>query len=154
MVRILFVCLGNICRSAMAECVMSDLVAHNGLTGKIEVDSAGTSSWEVGNEMYGPAKKKMREYGVPLLGHVARKITPSDYVRFDLIIYMDKSNLSAMRKIIGEDAQRKTHMLLEFCDNPHEVADPWYTGDFETAYQDISAGCKSLLDYVIAVYDL
>lgn len=145
MTRILFVCLGNICRSPMAEYVMRDLVRQAGLEDKIQVASAATSREELGNPVYPPARRKLAEHGIACEGHSARQMTAADYDRFDLLIGMDQNNLRNMNRICGGDPQHKLRMLMDYTDRPGEVADPWYTGDFERTWQDVLAGCQGLL---------
>lgn len=146
MTRILFVCLGNICRSPMAEYVMRDLVRQAGLEDKIQVASAATSREELGNPVYPPARRKLAEHGIACEGHAARQMTAADYDRFDLLIGMDQNNLRNMNRICGGDPQHKLRMLMDYTDRPGEVADPWYTGDFERTWQDVLAGCQGLLE--------
>ena len=148
MTKILFVCHGNICRSTMAACVFADLAARAGLSERCIVDSAATSTEEIGNPIYPPAARKLREKGVPILPHAARQITRRDYESFDLIVAMDEYNLRNLRRRIP-DSQEKYRLLLSVTDRPGEVADPWYTRDFETAYQDILRGCRGLLEALI-----
>lgn len=145
MTRILFVCLGNICRSPMAEYVIRDLVRQAGLEDKIQVASAATSREELGNPVYPPARRKLAEHGIACEGHSARQMTAADYDRFDLLIGMDQNNLRNMNRICGGDPQHKLRMLMDYTDRPGEVADPWYTGDFERTWQDVLAGCQGLL---------
>ena len=144
MTRILFVCHGNICRSTMAECVFTDLAARSGAAERFVIDSAATSTEEIGNPIYPPAARKLREKGVPILPHRARQITERDYKEFDLIVAMDEYNLRNLRRRLPDTAG-KYRLLLDFTDRPGEVADPWYTGDFETAYRDILEGSRGLL---------
>ncbi len=145
MTKILFVCHGNICRSIMAQCVFADLAERAGAAERFEIDSAAVSAEELGNPIYPPAARKLREKGVPILPHAARQITKGDCERFDLIVAMDEYNLRGLRRRLPDSAG-KYRLLLSFTDRPGEVADPWYTGDFETAYRDILAGCQGLLD--------
>lgn len=146
MTKILFVCLGNICRSPMAEFVMKDLVKQAGLEGQFRIDSAATSREELGNPVYGPARRKLAEHGISCGVHRARKLQPRDYSEYDLLIGMDQANIRNMGRICGGDPQRKIHLLLDYAGRPgQEVADPWYTGNFEIAWQDILQGCQGLL---------
>ena len=145
MIKVLFVCHGNICRSIMAQCVFVDLAERAGAADRFEIDSAAVSAEELGNPIYPPAARKLREKGVPILPHTARQITKGDCDRFDLIVAMDEYNLRGLRRRLPDSAG-KYRLLLSFTDRPGEVADPWYTGDFETAYRDILAGCRGLLD--------
>ena len=145
-VKILFVCHGNICRSAMAECVMDMLIRQRGLEDALSADSAATSAEEIGNPIYPPAARKLREKGVPVLPHAARRMTAADYEEYDLLLGMEERNLVNMRRIAGGDPEGKIRRLLDAAPRPRDVADPWYTGDFETAYRDIAEGCQALLD--------
>ena len=148
MIRVLFVCLGNICRSPMAECIFKQMVAKRGLTEQFYINSAATSTEEWGNPIYPPARRKLQEMGVPLTDHRAVQMNAGDYARYDLLIGMDANNLRAMRRIAGGDPDGKLHRLLDYTDAPGDVADPWYTGDFDAAYDDISRGCQALLDHL------
>ena len=148
MMRILFICHGNICRSPMAEFVMKDLVRKAGLESQFHIESAATSTEEIGNPVYPPARRKLAEHGISSDGHAARQLRNEDYDRFDLLIGMDKANLRNMYRICGGDFDNKMHLLMEFAGHPDsEVADPWYTGDFESTWQDVLAGCQGLLNY-------
>ena len=148
MIRILFVCHGNICRSPMAEFVMRDLVEKAGLSGQITVASAATSTEEIGNPVYPPARRKLAEYGISCAGHAARQLTRKDYDQFDWLIGMDFANLRNMRRMCGGDEQDKIHLLMDYTHRPGEVADPWYTGNFEATWQDVREGCEGLLQYL------
>ena len=146
MIKILFVCHGNICRSPMAEFVMKDLVEKAGLGERLYIESAATSREEIGNPVYPPARRKLAEHGIGCEGHAARQITARDYQDFDLLIAMDSANLRNMRRFYGGDPAGKIHMLLDYAGRPgEEVADPWYTGDFQATWEDVSAGCAGLL---------
>ncbi len=145
MTKLLFVCLGNICRSPMAEFVMRDLVEREGLGDRFEIASAGTSSEEYGNPVYPPARRKLAEHHISCAGKTARPLRAEDYQRWDLLIGMDESNLRNMRRICGGDPEGKIHALMDYTDRPGEVADPWYTGNFEATWQDVSEGCRGLL---------
>ena len=140
-VRILFVCLGNICRSPMAEFIMKDMVARAGLTDKIYVESAATSYEEEGNDMYPPAKRKLDLEGVPYARRQARRIEAADYGRFDLIIGMERRNIAGIMRVVRNDPDHKVRMLLD-----HDIADPWYTGNFDRTYDDLVEGCSALLE--------
>ena len=145
MTRILFVCLGNICRSPMAEFVMKDLVRQEGLAWKYEIASAATGSEELGNPVYPPARRKLAEHGLSCAGKTARCLTKADYGEYDLLIGMDRMNLKNMQRLYGGDPEGKIHLLMDYADRPGEVADPWYTGDFEETWQDVCEGCRGLL---------
>ena len=145
MTKILFICHGNICRSPMAEFVMKDLVQKAGLEKKFQIASAATSTEEIGNPVHPPARRKLAEHGIQCGGHSARQLTNGDHDQYDLLIGMDQANLRNMRRICGEGSVNKMHLLLDFTDRPGDVADPWYTGDFEATWQDVLAGCQGLL---------
>ncbi len=146
MVRILFICHGNICRSPMAEFYMRDLVERSGLAGRFQIASAATSTEEIGNGVYPPARRKLAEHGISCTGHAARQLTRRDYERFDLLIGMDSANIRNMTRICGGDPQGKICRLLDFTGRPGDVADPWYTGDFEATWRDVDEGCRGLLE--------
>ncbi len=145
MIKILFVCHGNICRSPMAEFIMKKLVKDAHCGKDFSIDSCAVSSEEIGNGIYPPARRKLIEKGVPFDGHRARRITWEDYLSADYVIAMDRSNLSLLSRITHGDPDRKVHLLLSFAGRSADISDPWYSGDFETAYQDISEGCAALL---------
>ena len=145
MKKILFVCLGNICRSPMAEFVMKDLVRKVGMTSQFKVASAATSREEIGNPVYPPARRKLSEHGIACDGHAARQLTKRDYDECNLLIGMDSANLRNMQRICGGDPDSKLRLLMDYTDRPGDVADPWYTGDFEATWQDVLAGCQGLL---------
>ena len=145
MIRILFVCHGNICRSPMAEFVMKDLVRREGLSDRFEIASAATSTEEIGNPVYPPARRKLAEHGISCRGKTARQLQRRDYARWDLLIGMDAANLRNMRRICGGDPEGKLHLMLDYTDRPGSVADPWYTDDFEAAWKDVNDGCRGLL---------
>lgn len=148
--RILFVCHGNICRSPMAAFVMQDLVKKAGLEADFEIASAATSTEEIGNPVYPPARRKLAEHGISCASHSARQLTKSDYAEYDLLIGMDHANIRNMNRICGGDAQDKIHLLMDYSSSiGKEVADPWYTGDFEATWQDVLAGCQGLLRTLI-----
>ncbi|MBQ9534206.1 MAG: low molecular weight phosphotyrosine protein phosphatase [Prevotella sp.] len=148
MKRILFVCYGNICRSPMAEFVMKDLVCKAGLEDKIYIESAATSTEEIGNEVYPPARRKLAEHGISCKGKTARQMTRGDYDRFDLIVGMEGWNLRNMERICGGDPEDKIHLLMDYTDRPGEVADPWYTGNFDATWRDVAEGCEGLLQWI------
>ena len=145
MTRILFICHGNICRSPMAEFVMKDLVKKAGLEAKFHIESAATSTEEIGNPVYLPARRKLAEHGIDCTGKTAQQLRNSDYDAFDLLIGMDRANLRNMHRICGGDFAGKLHLLMDYTDHPGDVADPWYTDDFETTWRDVLAGCRGLL---------
>ncbi len=145
MKKILFVCHGNICRSPMAEFVMKDLVKKVGLASQFHIESAATSREEIDNPVYPPARRKLAEHGISCDGHAARQLTNADYEKYDLLIGMDRDNLRDMYHICGGDPDGKLRLLMDYTDRPDDVADPWYTGDFESTWQDVLAGCQGLL---------
>ena len=147
MKRILFVCHGNICRSPMAEFVMKHLVSNQRRSDDFYIESAATSTEEIGNEVYPPAKRKLAEHGISCKGKTARQMIRADYDRFDLLIGMDEWNIRNMTRICGGDPEGKIHKLLDFTNRPGDVADPWYTGNFEATWQDVLLGCQCLLNY-------
>lgn len=144
--KILFVCHGNICRSPMAEFCMKKLVAESGRSDAFEIASAATSTEELGNSVYPPARRLLNSKGIDCSGKYARQITAADYGRYDLIVGMDNANMRNMRRFWNGDPQNKLRMLLDFTDRPGEVADPWYSGDFETTWRDVFEGCSRLLE--------
>ena len=146
--HILFVCHGNICRSPMAEFIMKDLVAKEGLSGRFHIESAATSTEEIGNEVYPPAKQKLAEHGISCKGKTARQMTAADYNRFDLLIGMDRWNLRNMKAICGGDPDNKIHLLMDYTKRPGEVADPWYTGNFDATWRDVLEGCSALQESI------
>lgn len=145
MFKMLFVCHGNICRSPMAEFVMKDLVKKAGLESQFHIESAATSTDAIGSPVYSPARRKLAEHGISCTGKTARQLTRSDYNKYDLLIGMDRANLRNMQRICGGDSDGKIHLLMEFTDRPGDVADPWYTDDFETTWRDVLEGCQRLL---------
>lgn len=146
MIKILFVCHGNICRSPMAEFVMKDLVKKAGRASEFEIASAATSTEEIGNPVYPPARRKLAEHGISCTGKTARQLTRADYGRWDLLIGMDQANLRNMRLLFPNDPEQKLHLLMDYTSRPGQVADPWYTGDFEATWRDVLEGCQGLLD--------
>lgn len=146
MIKILFICHGNICRSPMGEFILKDLAAKAGLADRFQIESAATSTEEIGNPVYPPARRKLAQHGIDCAGKTARQLTAADYGRFDLLLGMDRANIRNMTRICGGDPQGKIHLLMEYAGHPgREVADPWYTGDFEAAWDDVLAGCQGLL---------
>ena len=144
--RILFVCHGNICRSPMAEFVMKDMVSRKHLENLFEIASAATSREELGNPVYPPARKTLTKHGIACAGHRARQMTRADYDDYDLIVCMDQRNIRNALKITGGDPERKIVLLLDYADRAgEEVADPWYTGNFDATWDDVVSGCEGLL---------
>lgn len=146
MTKILFVCHGNICRSPMAEFVMKDLVAKAGVEGQFFIASAATSTEEIGNPVYPPARQELARHGISCQGKRAVQLRREDYGIYDLLLGMDHWNLKNMQRMLGGDPEGKIHLLMEFSQRPNgEIADPWYTGDFETTYGDVLESCQGLL---------
>ena len=146
MIKILFICHGNICRSPMGEFILKDLAAKAGLADRFQIESAATSTEEIGNPVYPPARRKLAQHGIDCAGKTARQLTAADYGRFDLLLGMDRANIRNMTRICGGDPQGKIHLLMEYAGHPgREVADPWYTGDFDATWDDVLAGCQGLL---------
>ncbi len=146
MIRILFVCLGNICRSPMAEFMMKDLVRRRGLSDRFEIASAATSSEELGNPVYPPARRMLAAHGIDCAGKTARQMCRADYDRYDWLIGMEQSNLRRMTAICGGDPAGKISRLLDGTPRPRDIADPWYTGDFQATWDDLTEGLQALLD--------
>lgn len=142
--KILFICLGNICRSPMAECIMADLLAKAGIDG-IEVASAGTSSEEDGNDINPKSLAQLSKAGIPSRPHYAHRMTAKEAAAADLIVCMDGYNLGTLKRMVPASQRAKLHRLLDFTGNPRDVDDPWYTGDYSVAFADIMEGCKALL---------
>lgn len=149
MTKILFVCHGNICRSPMAEFVMKHLVESKKLDSEIYVESAATSTEEIGNDIHPGTRRKLTEVGIPFKKRQARQITKRDYDLFDYIIVMDTNNIRNMKRIIKDDSGHKVFKLLEFAESQNDIADPWYTGNFDRTYEDILKGCTGLLNKLI-----
>ncbi|MDD3252189.1 MAG: low molecular weight phosphotyrosine protein phosphatase [Lachnospiraceae bacterium] len=146
MIKILFVCHGNICRSTMAESIMTDYVRRAGLADQFEIASAATSTEEIGNGVHYGTQEKLRREGIPLVEHRAVQMTRADYDHYDYLIGMDSANIRNMGRIAGGDPQHKICRLLDFSDRMGmDIADPWYTGDFDETYRDIVEGCTGLL---------
>ena len=149
MTNILFVCHGNICRSPMAEFVMKDLVKKAGMENVFSIASAATSTEEIGNPVYPPARRKLSEHGISCAGKTARQLRRADYEHYDYLVGMDSANFRNMQRICGGDPEGKISLLLDYTDHPGSVADPWYTGDFEATWQDVLAGCRGLLAKIL-----
>ena len=146
MIRILFVCHGNICRSPMAELLFSRLAADAGRAEEFQVASAAVSSEELGNPVYPPVRRLLGSLGISCAGKYARQMDAGDYRKYDLLIGMDSGNIRGMKRICGGDPENKMYRLMSFAGEERDVADPWYSGDFETAYADILAGVSALLE--------
>ena len=146
MIKILFICHGNICRSPMAEFIMKDLVEKAGMSGRFEIASAATSAEELGNPVYPPARRILAEHGLRCAGKTARQMTRRDYDQWDYLIGMEKYNLRNMQRITGGDPEGKMRLLLSFAGSGGDIEDPWYTGNFSKVYQQIERGCQALLE--------
>ncbi len=148
MYKILFVCHGNICRSPMAEFLMKRLVEQKGVSDKFHIESAATSCEEIGNPVYPPTKRILEKYGIDCSKKRARRINKSDGEKFDYIICMDSRNLTNIERLLPPDAMKKVSRLLDFADNPRDVADPWYTGDFKSTERDVLEGTQGLYNHI------
>ena len=146
MVKILFICHGNICRSTMAEQVMKHMVAQRGIADDFFIDSAATSTEEIGAPVHHGTRRKLAQAGIPCGNHRARQVTWADYRNFDLIIGMDSANIRNLNRILKGDPEGKVRKMLDYTDRPGDVADPWYTGNFDVTYDDILQGCTALLE--------
>ena len=143
-IKILFVCHGNICRSTMAQSVFQDMVNKAGLADRFEIDSAATSTEEIGNPPHHGTSAELRSHGIPVVPHRARQLTKADAAHYDYLIGMDTANICNLRRMTGADD--KIYKLLAFADIGRDVADPWYTGDFAATYADVTLGCERLLE--------
>ncbi|MCM1264370.1 MAG: low molecular weight phosphotyrosine protein phosphatase [Butyrivibrio sp.] len=148
MIRILFVCHGNICRSPMAESIMTHMVRQQHLENRFIIASAATSREEIGNTPHYGTVGKLRSVGIPLVPHRAVQMTKEDYNKYDYLIGMDQMNLRNMMRILISDEEHKVYRLLDFGNRPRDIADPWYTGNFDVTYDDIVEGCESFLEYL------
>ena len=152
MIKVLFVCQGNICRSPMAEFIFKDMLARRGMADKFYVASAATSTEEIwngiGNPVYPPARRKLAEYGIRSDGHHARRMERSDYEKYDYLIGMEERNRRNMLRILGKDPEKKVSLLLDYADEHGDIADPWYTGNFDITYRDVVRGCEGFLTYL------
>lgn len=150
MIKILFVCHGNICRSPMAEAVFRHMLEERGLGERFAVDSAAVSAEEIGNPVYPEANRTLVAHGLPASNHHAWQLTRADYDRYDFFIGMDQENIYRMRQIFGGDSQHKVGLLLAYTEHPREVEDPWYTGRFDRVFDLITQGCQALLETLLA----
>lgn len=148
MIKVLFICHGNICRSPMAEFVMKDLVKKKGIEEQFYIASAATSTEEIGNPVYPPARRKLAQVGIRTDGKTARQMTRQDYDKFDYLIGMEDVNVRNMLRITGGDPDGKISRLLDYTGRPGNIADPWYTGNFDDTYDDVLKGCESLIEYL------
>ena len=149
MIKILFICHGNICRSAMAEFIMKKMVSDAGFGERFEIASAATSTEEIGNPVYPPAKEMLAAHGIGCSGKTARQMKPDDYIYYDMLVGMDQENMYYMKRMYGGGTDKKLHLLLDYSDHPRDVADPWYTRDFQAAWDDIYEGCTALTRYLL-----
>ena len=145
MIKVLFICHGNICRSPMAEFVMKDMVEKAGVAWNFEIASAATSTEELGNPVYPPAQRELARHGISCAGKTARQLSRADYDAYDLLVGMDTANIRNMHRICGGDREGKISLLLNWAGEDRSVADPWYTGDFKATWQDVNAGCAAIL---------
>ncbi len=148
MIKVLFVCHGNICRSPMAEFVFKDMVGKEGLSHKFEIASAATSREEIGNPVHHGTRNKLAPLGISVAGKTAVQITKKDYDHYDYILVMDENNRRNLNRLLGRPSLSKVHGLLDFSRNPRSIADPWYTGNFDVTYDDIVEGCRSFLAWL------
>ena len=149
MIKILFLCHGNICRSTMCESVMTHLVNRKNLTDQIQIQSAATHNDEIGNPPHYGTARKLKQEGIPLIPHRAVRMTKADYDKYDYLIGMDTANIRNMTRIANGDPKGKIYKLLSFAGSGRDIADPWYTGNFDETYEDVMEGCTALLDYLI-----
>ena len=149
MIKVLFVCHGNICRSPMAEFVLRDMVEKQGLAHRFEIASAATSREEIGNPVHYGTRNKLQQFGISTEGKFARQMTVSDYRYYDYLLGMDQQNMRNIQRIVKADPDGKIHRLLDFSDRPRDIADPWYTGNFDVTYEDIREGCEAFLAFVL-----
>ncbi len=149
MYRILFICHGNICRSPMAEFVLKQKVSELGRSDEFEIASAATSREEIGNPVYPPARRMLQTHGISCAGKTARQMTRADYAYYDYIIAMDRNNLRNLERLIGPDVDHKISLLMDYTNTPRDVADPWYTGDFQATWDDVQEGCDGLLQEIL-----
>lgn len=149
MIKILFVCHGNICRSPMAEFVFRDLVEKKGLGDCFRIASAATSAEEIGNPVHYGTREKLREVGISVQGKRAVRMKREDYEEYDYLIGMDQRNIQNMKRILGEDEQGKIWKMMDFTEDSSDIEDPWYTGNFDKTYRDVYKGCLGLLQYIM-----
>ena len=148
MIKIMFICHGNICRSTMAEFVFKDLVKNAGLEKEFYIDSAATSREEIGNPIHWGTVEILQKYDIPYTDHRAQQITKADYDNYDYLLVMDDNNMRNALRFWGSDPEEKIHRLLDYTDRPGAIADPWYSGDFNVTYRDVLAGCQGFLEYL------
>ena len=145
MIKILFICHGNICRSPMAEFLLKDIVQKRGVADDFFIASAATSTEEIGNPVHYGTRNKLAQYGISTAGKYAVQLRRDDYDKYDYLLGMDEWNIRNMLRILKQDPEKKVHRLLDFSDNPRDIADPWYTGNFDVTYQDIMEGLEAFL---------
>ena len=152
MIKVLFICHGNICRSPMAEFIFKDMVSKQGLSDRFYIASAATSTEEIwngiGNPVYPPAREELAKHGIDCKGKRAVQLTKADYDKYDYILGMDHWNLKNMLRILKSDPEDKVKLLLDYSDDPRDIADPWYTGNFDDTYRDVVEGCEAFLEYL------
>lgn len=148
MINVLFICLGNICRSPMSEFILRDMVKKRGLADQFHIASAATSREEIGNPVYPPARRKLRENGIDPTGKTARQMTKKDYEEYDYILAAETYNIRSIHRITGGDPDNKICRLLDYSDRPRDIDDPWYTGNFDVTWDDIVEGCEAFLEYL------
>lgn len=151
MIRVMFVCHGNICRSPMAEFILRDMVKIRGLENNFTIVSSATSTEELGNTVHYGTRNKLMEYGISTEGKRAVQLKKSDYDRYDYFIGMDHRNIINMKKILNSDPLNKVQLLLDFAGESGDIADPWYTGDFDKTYDDIVRGCEEFLELILKI---
>ena len=149
MIKVMFVCLGNICRSPMAEFVFKDYVRKLGKEDEFYIESSATSNEEYGNPVHRGTVRKLNEEGIPMTPRFARKLKREDYFKFDFILGMEERNIDSILGIVGDDEDNKVCRLLDYSDNPRDIADPWYTGNFDITYDDIVEGCRAFYNYLV-----
>ena len=149
MIKVLFICHGNICRSPMAQYVFADMVKKQGMGYLFEIDSAATSREEIGNGVHHGTRRKLAEMGIPCGNHRARQVTKADYEYFDYLIIMDANNRRNLMRILGSDPEHKVQRLLDYTNRPRDIADPWYTGNFDETFDDVMEGCQAFLSYLM-----
>jgi len=149
MIKVLFICHGNICRSTMAQSVLTHLVNQQNLASNFYIESAATSREEIGNPPHYGTVAKLREVGIPVIPHRAVQITKEDYDKYDYLIGMDTANIRNMHRILGGDPEGKIYKLPQFAGASSDIADPWYTGNFDDTYRDVLAGCEGLLQHIL-----
>ena len=148
MIKVMFVCLGNICRSPMAEFVFKDYVRKQGKEDEFYIESSATSNEEYGNPVHRGTVKKLNEEGIPMTSRFARKLKREDYTKFDFILGMEDRNIDNILGIVGDDEDNKVCRLLDYSDNPRDIADPWYTGNFDETYEDVVEGLEGFMEYL------